>query len=265
MSFASRLQNMRRAPMGAVSAPGITDATTTVLAARNRVAGPVASSSQPLGAAEFQEIKPQPSAKAKTGATGKKPQVSAATGKKFIKYQGDIDELDLKIKRLSSVRELYAQGLRQPQDVNILPEKKDVLPAKQKASISKKAVNAAETIPPAAAISAVSELQGITNASDGFKNVMYDGEGLAQSNKNIVVNEEEAALNAIGVSATAGEVAYVATDTSGAGGGLINSLAPGGVASVNTSLEKAAAAPADSPPMEKSSVLFKRSGKRGGK
>lgn len=269
MSFASRLQNFRvnTAPPRLVSSavglaraniPGFNDASSTVVASRSRVASGVAQSTQQLGASEFQVERP-PESTAPV-APKKKAQVSSATGKSFIKYNGDIDLLDLKIKRLSNVRELYASGLVQPQDVNIIPEKKDVLPAGKKKSISKTSVESAQVSAPTAAISAVSELAGITSGpNDGFKNVLYDGAGLAQGQKNIVVNEEEKAMNDVGVSLTGGEVAEAVTSNSGASSGLVNALAPGGAQVVSTQLEKSAATPADAPPEERPSALFRRS------
>ena len=91
---------------------------------------------------------------------------------------------------------------------------------------------------------------------------MLEGQGLAQSNRNVVVNEKQAALNAAALSVTPGEVAAAATDVDGAGSGLVRALAPGGNQSVNTPLERAA----DSTETEDSRVslpppvLFKRSG-----
>lgn len=262
-SFASRMQAsrgvggiggmMQQRIIQAPRVPGYNNAQDTVISSRQTVASPAATASV-TGAAEFDSVKPV--------ALGKKPQVSAATAKSFVKYSGDIDLVDLKIKRLSSVRELYAQGLRQPRDINILPEKK--LSEKKRATISKKSVEAAGVVAPTAEISAVAELSGITPESDGFKNVLYNGQGLAQSAKNIVVSERQEVLNAAALSVTPGEVANAYTDLDGAGGGLLRALAPGGAQSVNTQFEKAADSVEtpedDSRVALPAPVLFKRSG-----
>jgi hypothetical protein len=146
--------------------PGYNDAQSTTVASRQTVASAAASASV-IGAAEFDAARPvQPAA------DGKKPMVSAAVGAKFKKYNGDLDALNLKISRLSQVRDLYSSGLRQPVDIGIIPEKK--LAPKQRAAIAKKSVAAASVVAPVAEVSAASELQGITPESDGFKSALYD-------------------------------------------------------------------------------------------
>lgn len=269
-NFAARMQSARVVGRGvgglmsqrltaAGPVAGYNDAQSTIVASRQTVATTAATSST-IGSAEFDAAR-----SVQPAADGKKPVVSAAVGAKFKKYNGDLDALNLKISRLSQVRDLYAAGLRQPVDIGIIPARP--LAPKQRAAITKKSVAAASVVAPVAEISAASELQGITPESDGFKSALYDGLGLVQSNKNVVVNEKQAALNAAALSVTPGEVAAAVTSQQGAGSGLLNALSAGGVQSVTTPFEQAA--PVETAeeggssaglPVPVAPVLFKRSG-----